>query len=81
MIFKILRENNYLPSMIFYYRKSLFKIVLGQIFFNCQQILKLFAAQFRTNLALNSANKIVCIQLYEKKIFSKYHYQRVESTH
>ena len=26
MTFKILRENNYLPSMIFYYLKSLFKI-------------------------------------------------------
>ena len=68
MSFKILRENNYLPSMIFYYRKSLFKIVLGQNFFNCQQIFKIFAEQFRTNQVLNSENKIVCIQLWEKKI-------------
>ena len=30
-------------------RKSLFKIVIGQNFFNFQQIFKIFAAHFRTN--------------------------------
>ena len=63
--FKILLENNYLPSMIFYYRKSLFKIVFAQNFFNCQPIFKFFAAYFRTNLSPNSAKKIVCLQLNE----------------
>ena len=48
--FQNFAENNYLPSMNFYYRKSLFKIVLGQNFFNCQQIFKIFATQFRTSL-------------------------------
>ena len=33
---KIFRENNYLPR--FFYRKSLFKIVFEQYFFNCQLI-------------------------------------------
>ena len=36
--FKILRENNYIPSMIFFYRKCQFKIVLGHNTFNCQPI-------------------------------------------
>ena len=31
-------ENNYLPSMKFYYRKSLFKTVIGQNFIICQPI-------------------------------------------
>ena len=30
--------------MLFLYRKSLFKIVFGQNVFNCQPILKIFAA-------------------------------------
>ena len=42
-------KNNYLHSIIVYYEKSLFKIVLGQNFFNCQHIFKIFAAHFRTN--------------------------------
>ena len=42
-------ENYYLPSMIFCKEKSLFKIVFGQIFFNCHPIFKLFVAHFRTN--------------------------------
>ena len=33
----MLRENNYLPRF-FFYRKSLFKIVFGQILFNCQPV-------------------------------------------
>ena len=58
--------NNYLPSMFFfYYRKSLFKIVLGQNFFNCQPIFKIIAAHFRTNYAPNSTKKIVYLQLNE----------------
>ena len=63
MSFKILREK--IISMIFYYRKSLFKIVFGQIFFDCQLIFKIFAAHFRINKAPNSAKKIVCLQLNE----------------
>ena len=48
---KILMENNYLPSMILFYRKNLFKIVFGQNFFyfNFQPIFKMFATHFRTN--------------------------------
>ena len=42
-------KNNYFPSIIFYYRKSLLKIALGQNIFNCQPIFKNFAAHFRTN--------------------------------
>ena len=57
--------NNYLPSMIFYYRKSLFKNVLGQNFFNCQPIFKILAAPFRTKKAPNSSKKISWLQLHE----------------
>ena len=42
-------ENNYLPSMIFTTEKPLFKFVFGKNLFNCQPILKIFAADFRTN--------------------------------
>ena len=35
-------KNNYFPSMKLFYRKSLFKIVLGQNFFKCQPIFKIF---------------------------------------
>ena len=50
---------------------SLFKIVLGQNFFNCEPISKIFAAQFRTNQTPNSAKKIICIQLNEMEDISK----------
>ena len=63
MSFKILRENNYLFSMISYHRNSLFKIVLGQNFYNCEPILKILAAHSRTNQAPNSAMKIISIKL------------------
>ena len=57
-------NNNYLPSMIFLYTKYLFKIVLGQNFFNSQPIFKIIAAHFRTNKALNfEQTKIFCLQL------------------
>ena len=46
-----LREDNYLPFMTFYYRKSLFKIVFGQNISIVNQIFKIFAAHFRTNRA------------------------------
>ena len=51
--------------MIFYYRKSLFKIVFGQNLYNCQPINKIFVARFRTNYRPNSAKKILCLQLNE----------------
>ena len=52
--------------MIFNYRKSLFKIVLGQNFFNCRLVFKNCPAYFRTNLiAPNSAKKTFCLQLNE----------------
>ena len=55
---KILWENNYLPFMIFYYRKSLFKIAFGKNILNCQPIFEIFAAHFRTNYAPDVAKKI-----------------------
>ena len=64
MSFKILRENNYLPSMIFCTEKSLFKIVFYRTF-KCQPIFKLFAAHFRSNSAPFSAKKILCQKLNE----------------
>ena len=51
--------------MNFYYRKSLFKIVLGQNFFNSRPIFQMLAALFRTNKAPNSAKKIVCLPFNE----------------
>ena len=47
--FKILRENNYLPSMKFYYRTFLFKNIFGRNFITCQPFYKIFAAQYRSN--------------------------------
>ena len=58
-------ENSYLPSMIFYYRKSQIKFGLGQNVFNCQPILKIFAAHFRTNQAPKSEEEINFSQLNE----------------
>ena len=49
MILKFLRENIYLPSIRFLYRKSLVKNVFDQNFFICNPIFKIFAAQFATN--------------------------------
>ena len=37
------------PFHDFLLLKALFKIVLGQNFFNCEPIFKIFAAHFRTN--------------------------------
>ena len=63
--FKILRENNYLPSIIFFYRKSLFKMFFGAILFNCQPIFIIFLQHIliRTNKAPNFATKIIKLQL------------------
>ena len=47
--FNFLRENIYLPSMRFLYRKSLFKNVFDQNCFICQPIFKIFAAHFATD--------------------------------
>ena len=46
--FKILRENDYLPSMIFRIDKFLFIIVFGQNFLN-RQLIFIFEAHFSTN--------------------------------
>ena len=58
---KNLRENNYFPSMMFFYKKSLFIIVFGQNIFNCQPIFKIIVANFRTNEVLKFARKIFCL--------------------
>ena len=47
--YEILRENNYLPSMNFTAKKSLFITVYGQNFFNKLSTYFIFAAHFSTN--------------------------------
>ena len=48
-VFKILQENNSLPSMNFCTGKSLFKFDFGQNFFNFQPIFNSLTTHFRTN--------------------------------
>ena len=55
---KFLKKNVYRPSIIFLFRKSLFKNAFDKNFSICQPIFKLFAAQFVTNLMLNCAKNI-----------------------
>ena len=55
---KFLRENIYLPSMRFLYRKSIFKNVFDQNFFICLPIFNIIAAHFATNYMLRCAKKI-----------------------
>ena len=74
---KNLRENNYLPSMIFLYRKSLFKIIFWQDLFNCQSIFKIFAAKTKRRIL---RRKYLPTVQSNKKISEKYHYQRLEIT-
>ena len=76
-----LRENIYLPSMRFLYRKSLFKNVFDQNFFikKCQPIFKIFAAHFATNKMLNCAKKIFPLHLNSCKISAKNHYHTLRN--
>ena len=62
-----------ITSLAWYFttKNSLFKIDFEQNFFNCQPIFNNFAAHFSTNLAPFSAEKIVCLQLYEKEDIRK----------
>ena len=52
-----MRENNYLPSMIFFFRKSLIKIVLGQNLFIFEPDFQIFAAHFSTKYVPGFARK------------------------
>ena len=71
MIFKVLPENNYLPSMLFLYRKSLFKRFLGGIFLSTD-FQNVYTVHFRTNKAPDFARGIFCLQLgYSENICKK----------
>ena len=81
MSFKILRENNYLPFMIFYYWKSLFKIQFGYKNFISWPIFKNFAGLGRTNWDLDVDKKIFFLPSKRQKFPPKMQYLRLEITH
>ena len=77
---KFLRENIYLPSIRFLYRKSLFKIVFDQNFFICQPIFKIFATHFATNYIDAQLFQENISSTFEHKISAKNHYHTLRNT-
>ena len=61
----LLRENNYLPSLIFFLQKiSIQNCFWAEFFLNFQLIFKSFAAYVRTKYVLDfHAKKIFCLQV------------------